>query len=312
MKDIAFHAAPDLQDAVGRWQQWLKDEKRAAAHTQNAYGRDFATFLHFLAHHRGAPASLATLADLKLQDFRAWLAARAAAGLDNASRARETSSVRSFFNWANRQGFFHNAALAVLRTPKRADRLPRPLPEDATNAVLALSQASPDEAWIGLRDYALLLLLYGAGLRIDEALRLNWQDISEGNPLRILGKGGKERDVPLLPIIENALKVYRAAIPYPADAAAPVFVGAKGRRLQSGIARKTMRDLRRLLGLPESATPHALRHSFASHLLQSGADLRVIQELLGHASLSSTQIYTKLETTALLETYRKAHPRARG
>lgn len=307
-----FPAAPDLMDALEKWRRWLVSEKGCSPHTLKSYAADVAGFLAFLMDHRGGPACLNDLAALRLPDFRAWLAGRAMDGAGAATRARGVSGVRNLFRWLDRTGTLHNPAIAALVSPKSAKPVPRPL--TAPDAATLLDEAAEaDQPWIGLRDRALLTLLYGCGLRISEALNLNRGDLPPGaETVRVLGKGSKQRQVPVLPAVEAALAAYRDACPYPGGRDAPLFVGARGERLSDGVARKRVRDLRRLLGLPDSVTPHALRHSFATHLLGGGADLRAIQDLLGHASLSTTQRYTDVDAETLLTVYETAHPRARG
>lgn len=297
--------------ALGLWARWLVGERRAARHTVDGYARDVAAFLDFLAEHRGAPPTLDDLGTLEPADLRAWLARRGRDGLARSSTARAMAAVRSLFRRLERAGLVKNAAIGAVRGPRVPASLPRPLTAGQARAVLdAANEAA--EPWLGARDAALFHLLYGAGLRIGEALALDighWPG-SEA-PLRVLGKGGKERVVPLLPAVRAVLAAYRALRPGDNAPDAPLFVGARGGRLAATVAQRRMRDVRRALGLPESATPHALRHSFATHLLGGGADLRTIQELLGHASLSTTQRYTGVETGSLLKVYRAAHPRGR-
>jgi integrase/recombinase XerC len=304
-------SARRLGAALDLWATWLVDERRAARHTVDGYARDVAAFLDFLAEHRGAPPTLEDLGALEPSDLRAWLARRGRDGLARSSTARAMAAVRSLFRRLERAGLVRNAAIGAVRSPRVPATLPRPLTTGQARAVLNTA-AEAAEPWLGARDSALFHLLYGAGLRIGEALGLDlghWP--GSDAPLRVRGKGGKERVVPLLPAVRAALAAYRAVRPGADDPDAPLFVGTRGGRLAATVAQKRMRDVRRALGLPESATPHALRHSFATHLLGGGADLRTIQELLGHASLSTTQRYTAVETESLLEVYRAAHPRGR-
>ncbi len=302
-------------EARGQYLAWLAGERRAAANTLEAYGRDLGDFLHFLTQHQGGEPNLA---ELRPADIRAFLGARAAAGLGNASRARQLASVRGFLRWLARHHGLPSTALLGLRGPRLKPPVPR-----ALNAEQALDLAAnvgdvhhPDHAELpamqAARDVALFTLLYGCGLRLSEALALNLADApAEGGEaaLRVLGKGGKPRLVPVLPKVRAAIAAY---LPYRAGAGpeAPLFIGARGARLDPAVAQKSLRNWRRLAGLPEHATPHALRHSFATHLLGGGADLRAIQELLGHASLSTTQRYTAVDAASLLATWRRAHPRA--
>jgi integrase/recombinase XerC len=303
---------PDLAEAIERWQAWLRHERRASAHTVASYGRDLAAFCDFLLEHLGEPPGLGHLKTLAAADFRAWLARRAGEGLERTSTARALSTLRTFFRFLDRLGLVHNPALSAIRTPKLPRAVPKPLTEaDAEAAVTSVAELARDD-WQGKRDAAVLALLYGAGLRISEALGL-----ARGNAplqpglLTILGKGGKERVVPILPAVAAAVADYVAACPWRLPPEGPLFVGARGGALSPRLVQRQMERLRGWLGLPETATPHALRHSFATHLLGNGGDLRAIQELLGHASLSTTQRYTAVDGAALLRAY-AAHPRARG
>ena len=309
---IVFLAAPDLTAAIRAWQRWLTDEKRASAHTLDAYGRDLSAFLSFLADYRGSPADLGVLARLDPAAFRAWLARRAQDGLCRASLARGMSTLRGFYRFLDRAELAHNPALAAVRAPRVPLTLPRPLAEKEARSTLALAAEAQDQPWIAARDVALFTLMYGAGLRIGEALALDRRDAPRGETMMIFGKGGRQRLLPILPVVREAIAIYLEVAPPGRDGEPALFIGARGKRLNPGVVQRQMRYLRLLLGLPETATPHALRHSFASHLLAEGGDLRTIQELLGHASLSTTQRYTAVETTRMSEVYRSAHPRARG
>jgi integrase/recombinase XerC len=299
---------------VAEWRDWLAHEKRKAPASVKAYQIDLASFLTFLALHRGEPPDLKGLLALRASDFRAWLAARHQRGLARTSTARALAAVRSFYRFLDRHHGRHNPALAALRTPRLPRRLPRPLSCGQAAELVETAPALAKSDWLAKRDVALLLLLYGAGLRIGEALSLSRGVLSRTpdvlRTLVVTGKGGKQRLVPVLPVIGEALADYVAACPFSLAPGDPLFVGVRGKRLQDGVVRRQVRDLRRLLGLPESATPHALRHSFATHLLAGGADLRTIQELLGHASLSTTQGYTGVEGERLMTMYDRAHPRA--
>lgn len=309
-------AGPRLAAAIADWERWLASERRAAERTRAAYGRDLAGFLAFLADHLGGAPDLDALARLGPRDFRAWLARRAGDGLSAGSRARAVSAVRGFFRFLDREGLVRNAAIGALRTPKRGRRVPRPLSvEDARATVEGLGGLAT-APWIARRDVALFALLYGAGLRIGEALALDLGELPQSGAdavLRITGKGGKTRMLPLLPLVRAAIDDYLAARPGGAsEPGSPLFVGARGGRLNAGVVQRQMRLWRAVAGLPETATPHSLRHSFATHLLAAGGDLRAIQELLGHASLSTTQTYTDVDAESLLAVYRAAHPRARA
>ena len=305
-------AAPDLTAAIADWQAWLRDEKRASPHTCLAYRRDLAHFLGFLAGHRGGAAALADLQTLTAADFRAWLAARAADGLKRTSTARALSTLRGFFRWLQRRGLVDNAALATLRTPKVPKAVPKALTAaEAEEVVVTVGELSRDD-WVGKRDTAVLLLLYGCGLRIGEALGLTRAMAPRRGQeaLLVTGKGNKQRMVPLLPVVTEAIADYLAACPYPQLKDGPLFLGTRGGPLTARRVQQRMQELRALLGLPESATPHALRHSFATHLLAAGGDLRAIQELLGHASLASTQRYTEVDVAALLDVYDRAQAKS--
>ncbi|MFI5000924.1 MAG: tyrosine recombinase XerC [Reyranellales bacterium] len=308
-----------LEAARGAWRDWLKSERRLAGHTLIAYEHDVATFLGFMTTYLGAAPTLEALAKLKPAEFRAWLAERARLGLARTSTARAFSSVRSFFQFLDRRGLAHNASIGAIQTPKLPRSIPKALSERDMNDLLDAQPEQERAAWIDLRDTAILLLLYGAGLRIGEALGLTRGQVegllSAGqDTLSVTGKGNKTRLVPLLPQALEALTAYRDACPLmaslgPNDA---FFLGARGGPLDPAIVQKRVRDLRHQLGLADSVTPHALRHSFATHLLGAGGDLRTIQELLGHASLSTTQRYTDVDAARLAAVYRAAHPRAKA
>jgi integrase/recombinase XerC len=308
---LGFACADDVAAAIADWRRWLETERHASRHTLSAYTADLAGFLTFLTDYHGRPPALNDLSAAGLIDFRAWMANRANAGLDKGSRARSLSGVRNFFRWLDRSGRMHNAAIGLVQAPKRNHRLPRPLTVDDAGDLLDHAQEQADLPWIGKRDCALLTLLYGCGLRIDEALSLNRGDLPDGDTLMVTGKGRKQRMVPVLPVVRDALLDYVAACPFALAADGPLFVGVRGARLNAGVAQRQMRHLRGLMGLPDTATPHALRHSFATHLLAGGGDLRAIQELLGHASLSTTQRYTDVDAEQLLSVYESAHPRAK-
>ena len=308
-----------LEAAREAWRDWLKSERRLAGHTLVAYEHDVAGFLGFMTTYLGGPPTLAALGKLKPAEFRAWLAERARQGLARTSTARAFSSVRSFFNFLDKRGLVHNASIAAIQTPKLPRSIPKALSERDMEDLLDAPSEQERASWLDLRDTAILLLLYGAGLRIGEALGLT-KSMIEGllkaghDTLSVTGKGNKARLVPLLPQALEALKAYRDACPYVAalGAGEAFFVGARGGALDPAIVQKRIREIRRGLGLAESVTPHALRHSFATHLLGAGGDLRTIQELLGHASLSTTQRYTDVDSARLTAVYRAAHPRAKG
>jgi integrase/recombinase XerC len=287
---------------------WLRDERRAAELTLRAYGADIAEFLGFLTQHLGGEPDLAALASLGHADVRAWLAAEATAGASNATRARHLAAVRSFFRFLARRHGLDNPAPRLIATPRARRPVPRALPPQQAIEVTEQIARMSETAAMQARDTALFTLLYGCGLRIAEALAL---DVREARhvELRVTGKGGKQRIVPVLPVVRQVVGDWLALHPDPRPEC-PLFVGARGARLNPAVAQRTLRHFRRQHGLPEHATPHALRHSFATHLLAGGADLRSIQELLGHASLSTTQRYTAVDAARLLEVWRNAHPRA--
>jgi integrase/recombinase XerC len=308
---LALAAADDLAAVMPRWRDWLAIERQFSDHTVTAYLGDVTAFLGFFAGHRGHPIRLRDLAEAGLADFRAWLARKTTAGATATSRARAVSALRNFFGWLDRSGILHNPRIGALTTPKLPRTAPKPLPVADAATLLDAAETFVEEPWIGLRDRALFTLLYGCGLRISEGLALDRGALPLGDSLKVLGKGRKERVVPVLPAVAEAIAAYAAACPYGGGKDAPLFVGARGKRLDPAIAQKAMRSLRHQLQLPDTATPHALRHSFATHVLGGGGDLRAIQELLGHASLSTTQRYTEVETEQLLAVYQGAHPRAR-
>ncbi|MGF1560627.1 MAG: tyrosine recombinase XerC [Geminicoccaceae bacterium] len=311
--DLALSVKPDLAPLLQGWLGYLAKERRAAANSVEAYRRDVASFVRFLAEHDGEAAGLTRLRSLDARDFRAWLSACGRRGLSRSSTQRAVAAVRSLYRYLDRFHDIHNPTLAALRTAKVPKRLPRPLAPDDALALAHEVTGGARAPWIGLRDEAVLLLLYGAGLRIGEALGLLRQDLGRQpatlRELRIKGKGNKVRLVPILPAVAGALAAYVDACPLDLAADQALFRGARGGPLAADIVRRRVRELRRTLGLPESATPHALRHSFATHLLAGGADLRSLQELLGHASLSTTQGYTQVDQAHLSAVHRKAHPR---
>ena len=303
---------------VATWLEALARERRASTHTVEAYGADLALFLGFLTRHLGEPPDLAALASLRPADLRGFLAERAREGDANATRARRLAAVRGFLRHLARRHGGSTAAIAGLRGPRAKAPVPRALtPEAAKDAAQGIGAVhDPDRAlhpaMQAARDVALFTLLYGCGLRIGEALGLDLRDAplpGAEAALRVRGKGEKDRLVPVLPAVRQAMAAWIAQHPDQRPDA-PLFVGARGGRLDAAVAQRNLRNWRRLAGLPEHATPHALRHSFATHLLGGGADLRAIQDLLGHASLSTTQRYTKVDAARLLETWRQAHPRA--
>lgn len=293
-------------DILDIWGKHLTDARRRSPHTVRAYLACGKRLLDFTEAHEWGD-----LAKVNAPTLRTFLAERRADGIGNASAARELSAVKALISFAREQAGDSETAAPRLRGPRIKKGLPRPVtPDDAANLV-DLVALEDGEGWIGARDRAVLLLLYGSGLRIAEALSLPGKVHPLGETLSVTGKGGKQRVVPVLPIIREAVSEYVRLCPYPLGGDEPLFRGAKGGPLSPGIVQKATARARRMLGLPDTATPHALRHSFATHLLGAGADLRSLQELLGHASLGSTQIYTKVDAATMLENYRDAHPRAK-
>jgi len=289
---------------------WLGGERRAAPKTLETYGRDILAFFDFCAVHIGGAVSVKMLAQLRAADIRAWIAAEAKAGAGNATRARKLSALKTFFRFLKQRHGVENTALALISRPRPKRPLPKALSKADARLVAQDIGESGDHAGMQARDTALMMLLYGAGLRINEALSLNVGDLpAADDALRVTGKGNKQRIVPMLQAVRDAMAQWLKLHPNPGPSE-PLFLGARGGRLNAGVVQKHLRDFRRLNGLPEHATPHALRHSFATHLLAGGADLRAIQELLGHASLSTTQRYTDVDTAQLMEVWRNAHPRA--
>ena len=292
-----------------RWASYLTNDRRRSSHTVRAYVATAHRLIEFLGRHRGEEIGRFSLLNVHATDLRAFLADRRGGGLGASSAAREMSAVRAFLTFAaEAQG--NAPQLPRTRAPKRPRTLPRPAsPEDAIALAKEAEVAAPND-WLGARDLAILLLLYGAGLRVAEAMGLTARVLPLGQAMRVTGKRNKTRIVPLVPAVRQAIEAYVALCPYPLAGEAPLFVGAKGGPLNADLVRRAVRGARTRLGLPDSLTPHALRHSFATHLLARGADLRSLQELLGHASLSSTQIYTEVDAARLLDVYRHAHPRA--
>ena len=307
-----FTAAPEVCTEITRWLGYLAAERRMSAKTLEAYRRDVGQFLGFLAEHLGGAPTLKRLAKLTPADIRAFMAARRSDGVGNRSLMRVLAGTRSFARFLERNGKGKVAALTAVRSPKLPRTLPKPLAVSAATQITdtGLRKGETREPWVTARDAAVLALLYGSGLRISEALGLKRRDATGADALTVTGKGNKARMVPVLPQVNKLIADYIALCPYDLPPGGPLFVGARGGPLSPRIVQLAMEWLRGALGLPDSATPHALRHSFATHLLSRGGDLRAIQELLGHASLSTTQIYTAVDSERLLEVYASAHPRA--
>ena len=306
-QEIVYLASSELKELILGWQNWLRDERRYSPHTLDAYARDLALFINFLAENEnGKKLSLNALKNIAPRDIRAFLSERLSRHIEHSSAAREISTLRSFFKWLNRRGIMDNTAISVISSPRRAKVLPKALDVDDTFKVLETVEKLASEQWQGLRDVAILTILYGCGLRISEALSLNVGDIGHNDFLKIKGKGNKERLVPLLPVVKEKINAYLAACPYDIKPGEALFLGARGERLSPRIVQRTLEKIRGILGLPDTLTPHALRHSFATHLLAAGTDLRSIQELLGHASLNTTQRYTDVQIDKLQRDYQKA------
>ena len=309
MADAPAGLIHPAQALAGQWAAYLQHDRRRSAHTVRAYIATAHRLIQFLGRYRGEEIGPAGLLDLSAADLRAFLADRRGEGLGASSAARELSGVRAFLTYAaERQG--RQAQLPRTRAPRRPRTLPRPASPDEAMELAENAAEAASVPWIGARDLAILLLLYGAGLRVAEALSLTAAALPIGQTLRVTGKRSKTRVVPVVPAVREAIEEDVRQCPYPLGGAAPLFVGARGGPLNPDLVRRAVAAARRRLGLPETLTPHALRHSFATHLLAGGADLRALQELLGHASLSSTQIYTAVDAARLLDVYRHAHPRA--
>lgn len=304
-------AARPVPEALARWRVHLL-AGGARPNTVTAYLGDVAGFLGFLGGHLGGPVGPAALGGLGIGDLRAWMASERGRGVSARTLARRVSAVRGFLGWLEAADGIACAAAGALATPRVARRLPRPVAEADARAVLETVGAAHPEPWIAARDRAVLTLLWGAGLRVAEALSLRWGDAPFGPALRVTGKGGRPRSVPVLPVVCAAVEAYRALCPLDPGPAGPLFLGARGGALDSRLVRKAMAEARALLGLPATATPHALRHAFATELLARGGDLRAVQELLGHASLATTQVYTAVTPERLRAVWAATHPRGGG
>lgn len=321
-RDRADNIAPtpllytvQLAQAFDAWQEYLQHTKGYSAHTLSAYDHDVQIFLAFLYAHHAREITLEDMRALRAPTIRAWQAQLASDALTPRSRARALASVRSFYGQLRTLYGIENEPIHSFSIVKKSDPLPKALSQDHAQALLAQQGevfGRDDEDWVRLRDHAIIMLLYGCGVRISEALSLTLQQFHEQEAVvRIHGKGNKERIVPLLPEVLDAVRAYLAACPHPMSASSLIFVGVQGKPLQAGVFQKKIRELRMELGLPDSLTPHALRHSFATHLLTEKAGIRDIQALLGHESLKTTQVYTKLDGRSLLDAYMQAHPAAK-
>ena len=312
MQDFLVHGRDDLIRARQAWLQGLARERRLAPLTVEAYERDTRQFMQFLTGHLGGPPGISDIAQLRPADLRAFLASRRQGGAGARTLGRGLAGIRSLLKHLERAGLVNAAGAGALRAPRQPKSLPKPLTAPDARRVVSASEQLAEEPWVAARNAAVLTLLYGCGLRISEALALTGEDFGDRaqRSLRVKGKGGKTRIVPLLAAAHQAVAEYRRLCPFHIPADGKLFLGARGGQLQPAIIQREMKKLRSALNLPETATPHALRHSFATHLLGRGGDLRAIQELLGHASLSTTQIYTGVDTSRLLDIYDAAHPRA--
>jgi len=310
--ELLIITAPKLREAASAWLAYLGRERRLSENTLEAYQRDLEQLFRFLTGHLGKPPSPRDFAMLAPADIRAFMAERRMQGIGPRTLARQLAALRSFSRFSERHGIFATTAFAAVRTPKQPKSLPKALSIPDSARLIDMVKALAEEPWIAARDAAVLTLLYGCGLRISEALGLRGSDAPVGGKdmLRVIGKGGRERLVPVLPAVQRAVEEYLRLAPFQAGPDEPLFCGKKGGPLSPRIVQMVIARLRGALGLEPTATPHALRHSFATHLLGRGGDLRTIQELLGHSSLSTTQIYTNVDSERLLEVYRKAHPRA--
>ncbi|WP_170337858.1 tyrosine recombinase XerC [Ruegeria arenilitoris] len=302
--------SPACRDALQLWLEGLTALAGRSENTINAYRGDVSDFLSFMTLHHSERQGLAALERITVSDMRAWMAQQRESGVGARSLARKLSAVKSFYRWlAEREGFEPTAVLST-RAPKYTKKLPRPLAEDAARAMIETVELQSVSDWVAARDVSVVTLLYGCGLRISEALSLTGADAPLPNTLRIVGKGDKERIVPVIPAARQAVDRYLELCPHPQSPTAPLFRGVRGKALNPRAIQGVMAKARMQLGLPATATPHAMRHSFATHLLSAGGDLRAIQELLGHASLSTTQAYTAVDTARLMEVYNRAHPKA--
>ncbi len=312
MQEFLIAAKPDLAKARAAWLKMLARERRMSPLTVEAYERDTRQFLLFLTGHLAGPPGLDDIRELRAADLRAFLSFRRNDGAGARTLGRGLAGLRSFLRFLERRGLVNAAGATALRAPRQPKSLPKPLTTTDARRVVDPHEQLTNEPWIAARDAAVMTLLYGSGLRISEALNLQARELTDDadRVLRVLGKGGKTRLVPVLPVAAEAVREYRRLCPWPLDAQGLLFRGAKGGPLNPGVVQRAMRLLRSALNLPDTATPHALRHSFATHLLGRGGDLRTIQELLGHASLSTTQIYTGVDADRLLAVYQSAHPRA--
>lgn len=300
----------DLQEALSKWNSFLKQEKNLSDNTIRAYNIDMQNFLSFYNEFNNKQPCIDDLSKVDLVDFRSWLSEKAIQGILPDSRARSIAGVRNFFHFMDKNGIMHNASIDILNSPKKSKRLPRPVDKNAIKEILDFAEENAKTEWVGKRDRALFTLLYACGLRISEGLNLNFSDIHENaDSIVITGKGNKQRVVPILKIAKDAIFKYINSCPFTFEKETPLFLGKQGKRLNPGVAERTLREIRYMLGLPNSLTPHAFRHSFATHILSDGGDLRSIQDMLGHSSLQTTQKYTKIDEEHLKQVYANCHPR---
>jgi len=300
--EIKYNVDHILHEVVKDWLQWLENERRYSEHTVDAYARDLSQFFDFFE----TPQTIGSLSKMQISDFRRYISSRHCQLISKTSLTRKLSSIRNFFHWLNRKGIVQNSAVSILSSPKKDKVLPRALEIQQAKDLIEEAPNFEKENWQQLRDIAIFTLLYGCGLRISEAVNTNIGDFDNRDFLRIKGKGNKERIVPILPIVTRSINAYLEACPYSHNHGDPIFLGARGERISPRIIERQMEKIRNYMGLPSNLTPHSLRHSFATHLLANGTDLRSIQELLGHASLSTTQRYTEVEISKLQTEYDQA------
>ncbi len=305
-QEIKFKASAEITKHIHDWLSWIKFERNYSVHTIDAYSRDLSIFFEFWSDYLGNIPQYKDLQEIDVKTFRAFLSKQNSRQLTKTSISRELSTIKNFFKWLNSNHIIENTAITIIATPKKEKILPKSLDVNQTLHLLEVAAKHAKEKWQGLRDVAILTILYGCGLRISEALALNVGDINHNDFLKIHGKGNKERIVPILPIVKDKIDAYTNACPYNFKHGEALFLGARGERLSPRIVQRTLEKIRHSLGLPDNLTPHALRHSFATHLLAEGINLRSIQELLGHASLSTTQRYTDVEIEHLKKEYKKA------
>jgi len=301
---------PEARDAMQTWLSHERALKDAAKNTLTAYAIDVENFMAFMAHHRDGPPGLEPLTGLHTRDMRAWMAHERNSGISSRSLARALSAIKTFFRWLEQRHDIDGFAVIEMRSPRFQRKLPRPLSETAAVDMIEAVDTQAEEHWIGARDAAVLTMLYGCGLRINEALDLTGSDCPLADVMHITGKGEVDRIVPVLSVVKNAVARYVELCPFAIQKDLPLFRGLRGGRLNAGLVQKAMRSARMTLGLPATVTPHAMRHSFATHLMNAGGDLRAIQQLLGHETLQSTQGYTAVSNARLLEVYNASHPKA--